>query len=99
MDPDNESAKSERIGEFVRIYRRQQNGVWYANFQHNKRQYRESLKTTNKKVAQRLARQIDGKLTDGMWKPAIEVVSLAETIDLYLDMLRTEGRAAKTMTK
>jgi site-specific recombinase XerD len=99
MDPDIESDGSERVGEFVRIYRRKQNGVWYANFQHGKRQCRESLKTTNKKVAQRLARQIDGKLLDGLWKPAIEAVSLVKTIDLYIEMLRVEGRAVKTMAK
>ena len=93
------NGRSVRIGERVRIYQREDGGVWYANFQHDRRQYRESLKTTNKKVAERLARQIDGKLIDRLWKPAVEAVSVREAAKAYVAVLDSEGRAPKTMTK
>ena len=52
---------SEKIGEYVRIYRR--GAAWYANYQFNKKQHRESLGTANKKEARRRAAQIDVKIT------------------------------------
>lgn len=88
---------NELVGEHVRIFRRGKR--WYANFQFNKRQYRESLKTSNKKEARRRAAQIDVKLTAGQWQPAVAAVSVRTAVDAYLDMLTAEGRAAKTMAK
>jgi len=38
-------------------------------------------------------------LTEGQWKPAVEAVSAQKAVEAYLDMLTTEGRAPKTMTK
>ena len=99
MATDNDDADSgnELIGENVRIFQR--GTKWYANFQFNKRQYRESLKTTNKKEARRRAAQIDVRITAGQWKPAVETVSVRKAVEAYIDMLTTEGRAPKTMKK
>ena len=91
------SAGSEPVGEHVRIFQRGR--TWYANFQFNKRQCRESLKTTNKKEARRRAAQLDVKLTAGEWKPTIAAVTVRTAVAAYLDYLKVEGRAAKTLTK
>ena len=92
-----DDAGSERVGERVRIFQRGQ--IWYANFQCNRRQYRESLGTANKKEARRRAAQIDVKLIAGEWKPAVETATVQEAVTGYLDMLETEGRSPKTLTK
>ncbi len=97
--PENDSTRggAEKIGEFVRIYVR--SGIWHVNFQFNKKQVRHSLGTSNKKQARRRAAQIDVKLTAGQWKPAIEIVTVGEAVELYLEMVEIKGRAAKTLTK
>ena len=88
---------SEKIGERVRILLR--GGIWYANFQHNKRQIRKSLETGNKKLARSRAARIDIELTAGLWKPAVDNVPVAKVVEAYLTMLETEARAATTLTK
>lgn len=88
---------NEKVGEHVRIFRR--GDTWYANFQCNRRQYRESLRTTSKKEARRRAARIDVKLTAGQWQPAVEAVGVREAVDAYLAMLVSEARAPKTMVK
>ena len=96
-DDEADDGGNELVGEHVRIFQRGK--TWYANFQFNKRQFRESLKTTNKMEARRRAAQIDVKLTADLWKPAVEAVGVRKAVEAYLDMLSTEGRAPKTMTK
>ena len=88
---------SELVGQFVRIYRR--GSTWHANFQSNKRQHRQSLKTSNKKVALRVALKIDAELAAGQWKEAKDTATVEQAIAAYQDFLRAEGRAPKTLTK
>ena len=88
---------SEHVGEFVRIFRRGK--VWYANYQAGRKQHRVSLKTTNKKVAQRKALRIDTELATGQWKPATETATVEVAIAAYLEKLRADDLAAKTLGK
>jgi len=88
---------SEPVGDRVRIYRRGR--TWYANFQDGRKQHRESLKTTSKKEARRLALRIEVDLAEGKWKETPKAVPVAEASDSYRDYLATEGRAAKTKGK
>lgn len=98
IEPESDSTDgSERIGEHVRIFQRGK--TWYANFQFNRQQHRQSLKTSNKKEARRRAAQIDVQLTVGLWKPAIEAVTIAKAVEDYLTMLTGIGRAPKTLSK
>src|SRR5262245_15919123 len=96
-DNENNNGGNELVGEHVRIFRRV--NKWYANFQFNKRQYRESLLTTSKKEARRRAAQIDVKLTAGQWKPDVEATTVRKAVEAYIEMLTTEGRAPRTMSK
>ena len=88
---------SELVGEFVRVYKRGK--TWYANFQADKRQHRESLKTSNKKLALRRALKIDAQLSAGQWKATPDAATVQDAIAAYRDFLRAEGRAPKTLTK
>src|SRR5580704_3434286 len=87
----------ELVGDRVRIFRRGE--IWYANFQHGKRQHRESLKTKSKKEARRRALQIDAKLAADRWEPERKAASIEEAAAAYIDFLDAERRAAKTLCK
>jgi site-specific recombinase XerD len=88
---------SEPVGEHVRIYRRGR--VWYANYQAGRKQHRVSLKTTNKKAALRKALRIDTELATGQWKPATETATVEVAIAAYLEKLRADDLAPKTLGK
>ena len=96
-DPANGAGGSEPVGEHVRIFQRGK--VWYANFQFGGKQHRPSLNTTSKKEARRQALQIEVKLGAGKWNPAPEAATVAATVAAYLDFLRAEERAPKTLSK
>ena len=87
----------EPIGEHVRIFQRGRK--WYANFQQDGRQVRQSLKTTNKKEAISRAWKIEGQLQEGSHQRRVEPKSIEEAIQLYLDQLKVNGRAKKTIGK
>lgn len=88
---------SEPAGEYVRIYRRGR--VWYANYQAGRKQYRISLKTTNKKRAEAKTRRIDTDLATGKWKPATEPAPVEAAIAAYKEKLRADDLAPKTLAK
>lgn len=88
---------SERIGELVSIFQRGRK--WYANYQLDGRQQRDSMKTTNKKEARARAMKIEVQLNEGTFQAKQTVKSIAEGQKLYLDQLRVNGRARKTLGK
>lgn len=92
-----ETTVYELIGEHVRIFER--DGRWHANFQHQGRQVRQSLKTSSKKEARRKAIQIEAKLANNEFTIQTRAPSVAQVIDKYRQYLQTEGRAIKTMAK
>src|SRR5262245_28214566 len=98
-DRNDEGARSgsEPVGDRVRIYCRGRN--WYANFQVNGKQVRQSLKTTSKKEARRRAILIEGDLDAGRWQPTPANATVGEAIAAYRDFLHAEERAPKTLTK
>lgn len=96
---DNQSARNfgEPIGEHVRIYQRRRK--YYANYQSDGRQVRQSLKTTNKKQAIAEAMKIEVQLQEGKHKVKHESKSIEEAKQLYLEQLKVNGRAKKTLGK
>jgi site-specific recombinase XerD len=92
------SGSSERVGELVSIFLRGK--LWWANFQHEGRQQRKSLKTRNKKEARKRAAALDVSLQTGEYgKGSHQPGSIADGIAEYLKYLETEGRAHRTLTK
>ena len=87
----------EPVGERVRIFAR--SGRWYANYQHDGRQVRRSLKTTSKKEARRKALLIEQERLTGDHKRQRRSPSRSEVADQYIAHLRSEGRAEKTIRK
>lgn len=87
----------EPIGEHVRIYQR--GPMWYATYQLEGKQFRESLKTRNKKQAVKEAMKIEVRIQEGTHKVKQATKSIAEAIQLYLDQLKVNGRAKKTLGK
>ena len=53
----------ELVGDLVSIFQRGEQ--WYANYQHDGRQMRVSLKTTSKKEAQRKALRLEDRIKAG----------------------------------
>lgn len=96
-DPANGADGSEQVGEHVRLFKRGR--IWYANFQFGGKQHRPSLNTTSKKEARRQALQIDVKLSAGKWNPTPEAATVTQAVTSYLDFLRAEERAPKTLSK
>ena len=89
---------SELVGDRVRIFQRGE--IWYANFQHGKRQHRESLKTKSKKEARRrAAARLIPNLSKIAWEPEKRAASIEEAAAAYIDYLDAEHRAAKTLCK
>jgi site-specific recombinase XerD len=102
MKDDQSESKKQRhhyelIGETVRIYRR--GDMWYANFQHEGRQHRQSLHTRSRKQARLRAIQLEGRLLDGRFTRQVNAPTITSTIDKYMESLRAEGRARKTLQK
>jgi len=89
--------ESEPVGEVVRIFLRGQ--VWWANFQRGGRQHRKSLKTTSKKEARRRALLLEAELLEGRYQSRPRPPTVDEAVDAYMQDLRTERRAARTLTK
>ena len=88
-----------RVGDRVVIYVRGKKRIWCADFWRDGQHQRQSLKTANKKVAIERATKLAATLVDGTYHRPMPTVALAETIDAYLDHLKTEGRAHKTIVK
>lgn len=95
----NESEKNdyEMVGEIVSIFRRGQR--WWANFQHDGKQHRQSLATTSKKEARRKALVLEAQLIEGRYHRQVKPVTVQEAIDAYMKFAKTEGRAKKTTDK
>jgi integrase len=97
MPNENEKPEYEKIGEFVRIFQRGEK--WYANFQVDGKQQRQSLKTTSKKEARRRALRIERDLVAGEFKLPKKPPTVEQVVTLYMAYLKGENRAAKTLTK
>ena len=97
MSDDLERNRSEKIGEWVSIFQRGE--TWYANYQFNGRQMRQSLKTANKKNAVRKARELDNRLAEGQSPAKIEPATICDVVHAYKDYIDSEKRSKKTKNK
>ena len=93
-NPDNQS---ERVGDMVSIFLA--GAVWHANFQLDGKQRRPSLKTRSKKEARRLAILLEADLLSGRYAGLAKAPAVATVVTAYMAYIRTEGRAAKTISK
>lgn len=89
--------KYEKVGEYVSIFQR--GDKWYANFQVDGQQKRQSLKTISKKEARRRALQIERDLVTGEFKSPKKAPTVEQVVTRYKAYLKGEDRAQKTLTK
>lgn len=87
----------ERIGEVVSIFQR--GTRWHANFQHEGKQQRKSLDTSSKKEARRRALLLEAEIINHRYQPDQRPLEVEAAVKPYLDFLRAEGRAARTLGK
>lgn len=92
-----DSASFEKVGEVVSIFQR--GNRWYANFQFGGKQHRPSLKTTSKKQARSKAIRLEAEILEGRYAKQVKAPSIEQVASAYLNHLRTEGKARKTLQK
>lgn len=88
-----------RIGDRVTIYPRGKKGTFCADFWHNGKHQRQSLKTRNRKIAEQRALKLALDLVEGAFKAPPPLVTIGEAIKNYLEHLETENRARKTIVR
>ena len=86
-----------RVGEHTTIYLRGR--VWQANFQHGRKQVRQSLHTRSKKEARNKALRLERELVNGDFERPRKATTMQSGIEEYMTHLRGEGRASRTLRK
>jgi integrase len=89
----------ETVGNRVRIYRRGSKGIFCADFWHDGKHRRVSLKTRNRKVAVDRTIDLSHSLKEGTFQQNTKKTSLTEARELFLSFLITEGRAEGTIVR
>jgi integrase len=94
-----ENEERDIVGNRVKIYKRGAKGTYCADFWHEGKHCRVSLKTRNRKVAVDRAVDLAHSLKEGTFQPTNSETTLADARDLYLAFLTTEGRAKRTLIR
>lgn len=97
--PDNKDNKRIRIGDRVTIYPRGRKQIYVADFWHRGKHCRQSLGTSNQKIARQKAVQLETKLAHGGLAAKSVAKTLAEAADAFVAHHQTENRRPKTIVK
>lgn len=89
--------QNELVGNHVRIFL--DGTKWYANYQHQGKQRRVSLRTSNKKEARRKAASLDAEILQGTHQEKPRSRTISEVCDAYLAHMNVEEKAPKTLAK
>lgn len=87
------------IGDRVKIIRRGKKKICTAEFSHEGKHCRKSLKTSNHKEAVRRATQLAAELSSGEFRKEVERISLGDAQELYLSQLAFDGSAKSTLER
>lgn len=87
------------IGGRVTIYTRGKSRIWTAEFHHDGRHCRKSLKTKRKDQAMQRAARIAEDLDTGEFQTKAKNPPIEEARDSYLAFLESQGRATRTITR
>jgi integrase len=88
-----------RVGDRVTIYPRGAKKTWVADFWQDGTHKKQSLKTSNKKVAIERATKLAAELIGGTYQAPPPSVTVKQAADDYIASLETESRARKTVVK
>ena len=95
----NEKPKRIKVGNHVTICTRGKAKTWVADFWHGGEHHRLTMGTRNKKVAIGRAVRLDAAIADGTYKTPPAPTKIRQAIDDYIEFLRIEGRARKTIVR
>jgi integrase len=87
------------VGNRVRIYRRGMKGTYCADFWHDGKHCRVSLKTRNRKVAVDRAVALANSMQEGTYQSRGPEVTIAAAREAFLAFVAMEGRALNTRTR
>ena len=87
------------IADRVKIIPRGKKKIYTAEFSHEGKHCRKSLKTSNQREAVRRATQLAADLTNGEFRKEVARTSLCEAQELYLNQLSFEKRAESTQER
>jgi integrase len=85
-----------RINRVV-IYPRGKKRIYCADYFHEGKHCRRSLKTSNLKIAKQRATSLDAEIAGGTHEPPIADVRIADAIELFFESLRAAGDAEGTL--
>jgi integrase len=88
-----------RVGDRVTIYRRGKKEIWVADFWRDGAHHRQSLRTSNKKVALDRAMKLASDLAHGNYQSPLPTLKLQDVVDSYIGYIEAENRARKTVVK
>ncbi|TWT64006.1 tyrosine-type recombinase/integrase [Rubinisphaera italica] len=91
--------KNYLIADRVKIIPRGKKKIYTAEFSHEGKHCRKSLKTSNQKEAIRRATQLAANLTSGEFRKEVARTSLCDAQELYLSQLAFEERAESTQER
>jgi integrase len=92
-------SESEFIGDHFRIYPRGRKKTYCADFWHDGKHCRLSLKTRNRKIALDRALKLAHSLQEGSFARPSREMKPADASRSYQEFLKTEGRAKRTLTR
>lgn len=87
------------IGNRVTIYPRGKKNTWTAEFWFDGQHRRKSLKTQNKKIATDRALKLELELQAGDYQSIPNGVTIDDAIERYLNSLKADNRARKTVVR
>lgn len=87
------------IAEKITIRTRGKKKTWTAEYWHNGKHHRKSLRTRNQKVAVQEATKLAAKLLEGTLPDSLKNYPVEQAIKEYLEAARLDRKAKKTMVK
>jgi len=87
------------IGDKVKIYRRGKKRTWVADFWHNGKHCRKSLKTSNKKIATNKAIKLASELSSGEYQTVKSNILIEDAIESYLSSRKNDALTASSLAK
>ncbi len=92
------------VGQFTTIFKRGKKGTYTADFHHNGKHCRRSLRTSNLRVARQRAVELELEITNGTLSETMSAanpapMTIRQAADEFLDYLETEKRRPKTRKK
>lgn len=87
------------IGDRIVIYQRGKKNIWVADFWSDGQHRKASLHTRNKRIAVQRAIKLEATIMDGSFHKPQPKILIKDAVEQYLDHLKTEDRASKTLVK